>query len=267
VSKLRIRLGDKDSAEKIADDILQEILDQARHSKKVDRKALTAPLRTAIREGYVQGVNWAIKNMIGVTAPRGIGTEKQFNSFGTTISKDEGGIAPPRGPLMWETLANSTLNRKMESGKSYKDAASFFVDTGKLRSKLQRMVRGMVNNTGVVAIRSDERRVKELNTKTGRLRIVRQRRDKVALDDITITLLPRVPLTLLPGIQARHFGVTDPDQGFEQLLISDPEVLEKLKGPGGGHAAQRPLLQPIFTYWTLYQIPNAIQKTIRKVLK
>jgi hypothetical protein len=267
VSKLRIKLGDKDSARDIAEDILQEILDRVRHSKKIDRMALTGPLRTAIREGYVQGVNWAIKNMIGVTAPRGIGTVKQFNSFGTTISKEEGGVAPPKGPLLWDTLANSTVNRKMEAGRTYKDAASFFVDTGNLRSKLQRMVRGMVNNTGVVAIRTDERRVRELNSKTNRLRLVRQRRDKVTLDDITIRLLPRVPLSLLPGISARHFGVTDPDQGFEQLLIHDPDVLEKLKGPGDGHVAQRPFLQPVFTYWTLYHIPNTIQKTIRKILK
>lgn len=227
---------------------------------------------------YARGIEHAVRNLMGTESRGGQGKGGQFTTEATTFSvfqNDEQtaiGVKPPRqlgkvdATFRYRTKVPSAFQWRPLSAEWMKEKGNrkYFVNTGDLRGSIRRIATGYVKDPGkavkVFVTRKD---------KNGRLRDASGRFTKVHTHDMKIRLLPNINPTYLPALMGSKNGKWDPNVGFEKALGFRGLDLEKLRGPRLDFGSEdrnvhvhRPLLQPVFTYWTLFQIPNAIARGI-----
>lgn len=250
----------------ITNQIINASINKGISTKLVNVDRLKVELPKIVEAEYAKGLNYGITKMMGSLSPRGAGELKSFTTLKDEVDvryeqgmfrSDNSRINPPRGRIVWGALSGRAIREKMSKGMSLQQARKFYVDTGSLRQKLRSATSSMIRKTGVVKITASAKR----NQKTGRFV---PRGSVVPLGEINIKLLPKVPMSLLPGVAANNFGVVDHSNGLERFLAPNHEILTKLSGPPN-EKYKRHLLQPIFTYWTLFHVPMAVGYSIRRL--
>lgn len=249
----RISIGKGRSPKGITDRIMKRILDNIRDNLEVDEKQVASYATRLIRKAYIQGIKYATKNLIGKPSPTGTG-KASFGIYGMASQLER--VAPRfavnpgpiDGMVKWPALSMDTMERKGNN--------QFFKDNLDLQNYL-------IDNAGAIASKTGIVKVVSRNAK-GR---IMKKTDKVTIANLYIRVMPNVSPALLPGLDNNDIGQVDKTQAFERLLINDSDILNKLYGPGPGRGnkekssdRQRPLLQPVFTFWTRYYIPTAIRK-------
>ena len=275
IGRTRERIGtpDKRMSEMVSRAILGDISEDGAEftmRSMVDRTDLANKLRRTIETEYVKGVQYAVSGMIGTTSPGGVrdgvtmhsSAYKTFRTLGRPIDTESRGftqlldngrtqdlIKRPNGPLRWQALSRHTRERKKHN--------RFFEDTGALSKMLRSKALNIVRKTGVVRVVVT---TKQRRDSRGRF-LPNERVMPIA--NLEIRLMPSIPRSMLPGLTANNFGVVDRNQAFEKAVIADELALRKLAGPERRKDIQRPLLQPIFTYWTNYYVPARIAQILR----
>lgn len=261
--KLNVRIGNRSAtfdanqaraADFIAGVTMDEMLSELRDSTNFQLNKLAKNLPKLVENSYIGAVQYAAKSMIGLKSPRGIDNRKQ----GVRVMDPDGeGLEIAH----WQSLSPRTIREQNEIHNT-KGPGEFFNRSGALRMDLLSMARRLVLATGVVKV-----------TYNGQLRDVRGRftspaasLKKVALGDFHIRLMPNINPATLPGLRTTNLTDHDPSLTFERKLGFSPAALRKLKGAGKGEflipGTHRPLMQPVFTYWTLNRIPRVIAHSI-----
>lgn len=229
----------------ITDEIIGEIGEAVSERVKINLSTLQKTLRFRIEQAYVSAVHFAAKNMIGRTNRLG---QKQIE----ITDPDGEGITLAR----WNQLAPRTIHEQ-RAIRNTKDSGKFFSQTGALKAELLQMARTMVKRTGVVRV---------LYRNRGKFAKITSQTKSVPLADFTITLMPSINRASLPGLISGRSDDHDTQLTFERKLGLSPQAIRKLKGAGRGDfiipGTHRPLLQPVFTYWTLNRIPRTIAAAI-----
>ncbi|CCV12938.1 hypothetical protein [Mesorhizobium sp. STM 4661] len=246
------------AAEAITNAVADESGRLARERTLINLKGLNGRLQRVIETEYAQGVKYAAENMMGqmsvATAPKVFSfADAGFNARSVANTKRFQMQTQPfaRGQITWAPLHRSTIRRKIEGGLSIDRAKRFYRNTGRLRQELLSKAREMVKRTGVVKITFND---------SGRFAPVKNRNAIIPVGRLRITLLPRTPRSALPGLLSGNLGDTNNNMSFEKSLGMSEDAITKLRGPMNGtyNLANRPLLQPVFTYWSLFRIPNKI---------
>ncbi len=233
-------------------------------STKFQIQQLTARLSQTVETAYTQAVQYAANNMIGRQS-RGIPNIPISINFLQVAS--------------WKPLSKRQV-MKQNGGKP--GVGKFFHDTGALKKTLLTFARKMVRNTGVVKIQimdADKGGWKSpskkdsiipistlsvdqsLNPVTGKI----GKGKKIPVSNIKLILLPNAYASQSPGLKSGKMGGFDSSMKFETMLGLSPEAITKLRGPvipNQGDIYHRPLLQPVFSYWTFYKIPQVIQDAL-----
>ncbi len=177
------------------------------------------------------------------TLPRGV-------TVNSTLSP-AGGLKG--GVLKWRALSPVTLKKKRQNKTSY------FLHRGGLRRFLKSKAGQLIGRTGDIRIQIVL--PKGANKKDQRVRYNGQ---------LIVHLMPNTYARRLPGLASGVWSDSNPDMGFEQVLGIGGLNLAKLTGKAhfrnkAGEAFQhRPLLQPMFAYWYLHRIPQAMSAAIIK---
>jgi hypothetical protein len=234
--------------------VMGEIIDRAGSSVNVNLGKFAKLLPKLVEASYANAVAYAAKNMVGKPSPKGLSNR---NANGGMVE-----IKDPDGDTLayWKVLSARTVKEQNQINPSA-GSGRFFRRTGDLRLDLLGMARKYVKNTGVVSVKT-----------TGKLRDARGRFTSaanvnkiVSLGEIQIRLMPNIRTGMLPGLLSGQNTDHDPSLSFEKKLGFSSEALKKLQGSGmpGGH---RPLMQPVFTYWTLNRIPKVIAGAISSAI-
>ncbi len=245
-------LDPKATASKITTAMMNRLLDTVSTGTAINLDRIAYKITNAVRKAYISGINFAARNMIGTSSPRGaMGTKEFTSNFFSRNTAGEVNVGKvPGGVVEWRSLSGPTIKEKGHN--------LFFINSHELKSKLAAMAPAIVDNTGVVTVKRQKLRNKAGYFAPG------QSKTRITLGEVEIRLMPNISPSLLPGIG--HNSLTNADQDktqkFEAKVINDPDVLKKLKGPLGAPERQRPMLQPIFTFWTKYYIPNQIRKIL-----
>ncbi|MES0134508.1 hypothetical protein NKJ88_06030 [Mesorhizobium sp. M0016] len=229
---------------------------------RVGLKTLNARLQRTIETEYALGVKYAADNLMGQLSAYGSDHSPKVFSFsdaaGAVIntkianSKRFQMSTQPfaRGQISWARLTGNTIRRKVAGGLSVDRARRFYRNTGRLRQELLSQSRQMVKRTGVVRITMNS---------SGRF-VTRARGATIPVGQLRITLMPNVSRSSLPGLISGNLGDVNQNMSFERSLGMSSDAITKLQGPmaGGHNLSHRPLLQPVFTYWSLFKIPQKI---------
>jgi hypothetical protein len=285
------------SADNIAgdlDDWMNEALGH-RITAEIDWRKYRDRLTTALTSLYTEGVTTAINHWIGTAStpsgafvtPADVNIENdrmsdivdRFDANHDFIKKK----LNPRGGLgaasvlgttqnvHWHPLTKRTLSAKTDHfngvamanrGKSGKvnldkvraEARKFYVFSGRMKAELMAKRRAMVKRTGVV-------RIAGVNLRQGKkaIKLTKVRGQTVPIAKLRVRLLPNIATSSLPGITSGDWRDDTGDVGFESALGLSAETVKKLGNIRGGEPlGKRPMLQPIFTYYTLFRAPQVI---------
>lgn len=223
---------------------------------KVDVKKTLTRLERVVEAAYVEAVEYAANMMIGVASPRGLDFQRTYTKADGGLEKQAKSIRIGGVPVAnWTALSGRTV-REQNQIRGTKDSGKFFLQTGELRRQLITMARSMVKKTGSVSARI-------LNDETQKYIKIKATDTVVTLGKFRITLLPNLYPNALPALR----GVTtyNSDMKFERAIGLSEDMITKLQGPRfkeQGDLYHRPLLQPVFTYWTLFKVPKLIANQI-----
>ena len=272
---------DQNFSDKLESAIIGQIITRVPAVRVVDRDKLESRLKRVIEQEYRRGIMYGVNNMFGRISPNelragevmhtnrpivfgSLGDNSTANNLDMDLFPDRKGpsLRRPTGRLEWKPLSRHTVKRKFaargKDASAFREARKIYEDTGRLKRWISRYALAIVRKTGVVKVR--------LNVKQERVRGRFVKQKKVPLGNLLITLMPSVPKGLLPGLASGNFGQVDPNMGFESRVISNSDVMKKLRGSERRPDTHRPFLQPIFTYWTQYYVPARIALQIRKFL-
>lgn len=255
----------------------EEAVDLVKAAERVRLGALAKRLEQTVATEYADGIRYAASNLIGLSS-KGQGDAMRIfiqppgadDSVGfTTRNNVKLRMKTPKhlkSEMYWKTLKKRTVIDKMRrNGGNKVEAHRFFLNTGALRRSLLAGARAMVKRTGAVSVIYREAKYRL----GGRFAKITKSPEKVVLGDIRINLLPKIPKGLLRGLQTGNIGDTDPSMGFERALGISGLRLQKLMGPAYADPSgksNRPLLQPVFTYWTLFRMPNRIANALNRAM-
>lgn len=234
--------------------VMGEIIDRSGREVNVNVGRFAKTLYKLVEASYANAVAYAAKNMVGKPSPKGL-SNRTANGGMVEVKDPDGDTL-----AFWKVLSPRTVKEQNKVSASA-GSGRFFRHTGALRLDLLGMARKYVKNTGVVTV-----------TTTGKLRDARGRftsaanvTNVVPLGDLQIRLMPNIRTGMLPGLLSGQNTDHDPTLSFEKRLGFSSEALQKLAGSGmpGGH---RPLMQPVFTYWTLNRIPKVIAGAIASAI-
>ncbi len=243
---------------------LQSILGEAGkdvvNAVQFNLSKLSKSLALNVENSYLSAVQFAANSMINLRSPKGAANRQ--------------GMVDVRGPrdedgsdtiAHWKPLAPRTI-REQNSIKQEKSSGRFFSQYGNLRHELLGTAKRIVKSTGVVRV--------VFNKQSGR-RKIRETDTKVHIADFKIIVMPNIGRSVLPALGRNVRGFTldqqyDSSLTFEKKLgISDASI-RKLRGAGSGNfvipGTHRPLLQPVFTYWTLNKIPRVIANSLDRAI-
>lgn len=168
------------------------------------------------------------------------------------------------GGVDWDPLTPSTVYAKRKAGHQ-ESASKMFIFTGDLKRELTQANREMVKKTGVVKVTSIDNRDAK-----GRFAKLDDTRKRVKLGSLRIRLLPNISRSSLPGISSGTWSEDTGTMAFEKKLGLSPETVKKLSGKGSRDDAtfeKRPLLQPVFTFYTLFRAPMIISQVMSQTLQ
>lgn len=267
--KLNIRIGANQKtvdpsvgASIIADEILGEMTSNIKNTVSLSLSKLAKNLPKVVENSYVDAVNYAAKSMIGTKSPRGADNRAANDAKVDIRDPDGEGLVLAK----WQVLSPRTIKEQNQI-RGTKSSGEFFNRTGQLRSDILSMARSMVKRTGVVRVQYEG----TLRDARGRFTSVSRSTKKIGLGQFRITLMPNINRASLPGVISGNYADHNPELTFERKLGFSPQALNKLRGatrasfviPG----THRPLLQPVFTYWTLNRIPNIIGRSITQSIE
>lgn len=264
--------ADASTMDRIAQAIAIQVADQA-IKKQVDwAKGFQKRLPPMVEAEYVRGVKYAAQNLIGTRSQPGSGSQDTFfNAFGgiseASSKADLQAAIRPAGafPTSFRLATPLTVSRMMTwrnlstSWMREKGNNRFFLNSGALQARLKAMAKEYVRSTGGVRV--------NVTYRDGQGRFVVKGSRKITSAKVNIKILPDIPRALLPGLTSGNPTAFDPSMGFERALGIEGLDLEKLRGPdpkidrGRRH---RPLLQPVFTYWTLVRIPAMVYQAMQR---
>ena len=246
----RYNASDTKGAQQLSNAIEYGAVELARKNTLVDVKRLTERLKQTVETAYTEAVRFAASRMMGRTSRRAWG--KDPDPVILLSPSDTGDRGKGTYLAEWRPLSRRQIK---EQGGPTASTGKFFVHTGKLRTEMMGMARQMVKNTGVIKVQIKDH---EKDTFRSPLRSTKT----VPVADLRITLMPKIYPSQLPGLLTGDVDSFTPKMSFEKALGLSDDAITKLRGPvipGQPDLYHRPLLQPVFTYWTLYRIPNIIQ--------
>lgn len=238
----------------IVSEVLEEIKDSVDAATKVNLNKLAKNMPKVVENSYVNAVSYAARSMIGTLSPRGATERSQPVEI----------LDPERDLTLtyWQALAPRTI-REQNQIRNEKGPGRFYMQTGTLKAELLSMARSMVKRTGVVRVSYKG----ALRDARGRFASLATTKKQVKLGEFVITLMPNINRAAIPGMISGRASDTDKDLTFERKLGLSPDAIRKLKGASKGSfvipGTHRPLLQPVFTYWTLNRIPQVIARSIQ----
>ena len=256
-----------DGSKQVSKAIARKFVELGQEHMRIMVNEFTKSIKKVIEDSYTEAVRYAANNMIGRASRGTPKTNGRDSTFVVTIGGDLNQLPVAN----WRQLSKRQV-LKQNGGKP--GIGKYFLDTGHLRSYLLRFARNMVKNTGVVKVQvRGEDGVSWTNPGKTLTSIPLARSDKVVAEDGTIskkipvsnvrlTILPNIYPSRLPGVKTGNVRDHDKSMGFETALGLSPDIVAKLRGPvipGQPDIYHRPLLQPVFTYWTLYKIPGLIR--------
>lgn len=171
-------------------------------------------------------------------------------------SKDSRTPHTRNATVTWPNLARRTLERKRKRGSV--NATKFFVDHRDLLETLAKLPNGGFK-TSVELVR-----VKRPPTRDIQGRFLapnsaeadkRKQNYILTLDEVRVEILPTMPRSMM-SFQGRWDATLGFEKGF--LELSDGDIL-KLGNFGSNH---RPLLQPIYSFYTQYAAPTAVARAL-----
>jgi hypothetical protein len=233
-----------------------------RQETKLNILATSKRLKQVVETAYTDAVRYAVRNMMGRSSPRAWGDPAPFINI---MANDEGlgsvlGTRRSDGRALlakWYPLSHRQI--KSQAGGSRGKTGKFFEDTGQLKSELLSSARAMVKKTGAVRI--------EIKDAAGATRKVKASDKIIPVANLKLKLLPNIYPTQIPGLISGRPYDTNESMGFERSLGLSEEAIRKLKGPvipGQDDLYHRPLLQPVFTYWSLFRIPVILQEALNR---
>ena len=275
-------------SEYLAERLYDEAVALGRNNSLVHLIGLDRRLNVAVAGSLLEGMRYATVNLIGQRSPPAheYETDGRFKTLyfdqstreasgatfrmssrpqGRVISAKQFKVAGAQ-ELHWRNLSHRTRKMKTPANKD-----KFFVNTGALKAGLRSMAKSIVNATGVVKVHYlDENnrarpigyftRVINTNSKVSGKRLTVT---KVPLGRLRISFLPNIPAGMLPGLRSGQLGQHDKSMKFEKKVGISGDLLEKLRGPQiPGQDRHRALLQPVFTFWTLFHLPRRVAKTL-----
>jgi len=279
----KFNAGDSLGSRIMSDAIYKEAVDVALGRVKVRIDRMQNKLCSQLETGYTAATKFAADKMIGtasrgmapvnimdmMTSAQGSGTIERGLSGGKGKNAAQAflqSMAMPRnragGSINWAPLSKRMVltQHGMTSGNP-PGPGKFFLNTGGLRATLRSFGRAMVKRTGIVRVRQIDKGV-EKNIKPGM--------KEIQISRLRITLMPNVYPSHLPGLRSGNLGEFDPDVKFEKSLGLSSHMLEQLYGPDRhrdpNRDKHRPLLQPVMTYWTLFNIPNKIANVLQRAV-
>jgi hypothetical protein len=161
--------------------------------------------------------------------------------------------------VYWRALTQATLRKKKQN------KGAFFLHRGSLRRFLETNASSLVARTG--GIKVDLQLPANFNKKNVNA--------KYTAGSLVVRMVPKVYPGHLKGFTSGNWGTDfDPNMRFEKSILGIGGLnLKKLAGASHfrdkyGFAFQhRPLLQPLFSYWLLYRIPQSIGAAIVEGIK
>lgn len=231
-------------------------VEYARKNTNLDLKMITSRLKQTVETAYTDAVRYAARNMMGRTTTAAYGT-------------DSNPIQTPRTTILiggeyaaeWYPLSGRQIKKQRGNNPGQK-TGKFFIDTGALKTELLSMARAMVKKTGVLKVQIKDHSTEEWRKPLSITKIV-------PVADLKLIMLPNVYPSQLPGIRSGQIDDYNIGMGFEKSLGLSEEAVRKLRGPvipGQGDLYHRPLLQPVFSYWTLFRIPTVVQEALNRGL-
>lgn len=243
----------------IAEAIGYEAIQMARRETKIDVVKISARLRQVVETAYTEAVRYAARRMIGRTTYAAWGTEKNANRT-KPVDIFIGDSDDSFFAASWYPLSSRQIKKQRQTTGETGGKGKFFLDTGALKSELLSLARSMVKKTGVVKIS-----VKDADT--GLFRRPLKSTKVVPVADLKLTLMPNVYPSQIPGTRTGVVSDHNMNMSFEKSLGLSEEAIKKLRGPiipGRESLYHRPLLQPVFTYWTLYRIPGLVAEALNR---
>lgn len=243
----------------VTDDIRTQLVNSASKDLNVNIGKLAINLSKVIENSYVSAMNYAAKNMIGRSSPRS-GVQGSGNKMTSVPGPD--GLTIAR----WQVLSPQTVAEQNAMRGTEKDKGKFFLQTGSLRAEILAMARMYVKNTGVVRVSY----IKALRGEKGRFVSPLHSSATVKVSDLTLRLMPNINPASLPGLLSGRPQDHNPNIEFEKKLGFSMDALTKLQGAVADqddyaiNLVHRPLIQPVFTYWTLNRIPKLIANSINR---
>jgi hypothetical protein len=130
-----------------------------------------------------------------------------------------------------------------------KNKHKIFLHQGPLRTYLRNNAARLIARTGKVKVRvlNDVKKLGDRATVYGSLEI---------------TMAPNVYPGTLPALKSGNWTDHSTSMAFERFLKITDRNIEKLRGK----KVHRPLLQPMFAYWYLHRVPQAVSAAILKEL-
>lgn len=254
-----------------------ETTDRAATVNRVDIQALQAKLNGRVERSLTAAVNFAAKSVAGTkshvsTTGRGAPTQIYFDWAEPElplVNPSQGRVQGLSSPdvIYWDALSRKTILKKSNTKRNGPVAGSgatprerarqYFVHTGALQAELLQLAKTITQKTGTVRVGYIKNSAKDFNIYRGKARHLKVGR-------LQLVFLPKLSISNLPGAHTAEASIYDPNVLFERSLGISRPSLTKLKGVEGYH---RPLLQPIFTWWTLNRIPRIVATTIQNSLK
>lgn len=243
---------------------------------EVDVRSLQARLDRTVARSLMRAVTHARMNIMGTVSASGSQLAPTQIFFETTDTKDGMEALPKAGAfyakmaakrlrgidrIEWAPLSTRTRLAKMKSGLSRNDALRHYVHTGALRKELGSLAKNITDTTGTV-------RVDYIKNKAKKFSKYKAQQARVTMGQLRLTFLPSVPLNQMPGLRSGDPRDFDSTARFEKRLNISAESKKKLAGwEGGGRNVNRPLLQPILTYWMMNKTPELVADALARSLK
>lgn len=259
-------------------------------------RIVQARLEGALTKMYSRGLMTALESWIGVqSAPMGDSKGRFIHAEDSFIDRQIETKHPLRGTKLaeafkksanlsvkWAGLTNETRGVKMHHesqrrkpnarGTSEREAINankHFIDTGSLKAELTRTRREMIKKTGIVKVSVDSAR-----NKKGQFAKVEDLHRSFPISTIRIRLLPNITKSMLPGLASGNWTKDTGDVRFERALGISEENLQKLGNThlswidgGKGKGNKRPLFQPVFTYYTMFEAPKTAANVMIRLLE
>lgn len=282
---IKFRLGgvsgytDVENLKPVMDRIYTAILKKTvENPSKVKIRKLSRTLKRQIPLIYENAIDSIIKHMVGRRSTLGGSTSFSAAQFG-------GGYASTPTFIPSIGIRVSSGNKKSVFGDArilkWKNLTNpkavgpnFFRNTGttkgkkgyndhSLKQEITLKSRQFIKKAGRVDIIYTEkgRFARTMNSDS---------RKVVPLANLNITLMKNFSPSALPGVISGIWTDSNTNMSFEKALGFSDEAIIKLKGYdpqfAGGLPIHRALFQPVFSYYTLYEAPKVIGKSIAEAI-